>query len=431
MNAAGIVLRNGLLIDGSGPAPLGCVDVRIAEGLIQDVGSSVATAPGAVEIELDGRAVMPGLIDCHVHANILEDDLRQLSDVPASLTAIRAARVLFDMLQRGFTSVRDAGGADWGLKAAIEQGHAAGPRLFIAGHALSQTGGHGDYRRRTESDPEPCSCATALRSIARVADGEDEVRRAVRDELRQGADQIKIMASSGLSGFHEKRSAREYSPGEIRAAVEEAEARGSYVMAHAYTVDAVEQALDCGVRTIEHGNLIDARIAAKIADKGAFLVPTLVTYCVPASGPGAAPDEKTARMFEDMLRAGQEAVRLCREAGVEIGFGTDLFGSLHSEQGREFLLRREVQPAHEIIDSATRVNARILQREGRLGVIAPGAVADVIAVDGNPLDDIALLADGSAVSLVIKDGRIFKNKTRKDGAGTMNSHFQGVQRHDC
>lgn len=411
------VLRNGILVDGTGPAPFGPVDVLIADGTILEVGPCGMEVQRAREIDLAGRTIMPGLIDCHVHANVLEDNLQHLGDIPASLTAIRAARVLANMLDRGFTTVRDAGGADWGLKAAIEQGHTPGPRLFIAGHAISQTGGHGDYRTRMDTAPAPCNCATALRSIARIADGIDAVRKAVREELRQGADQIKIMASSGLSGFHEKLGAREYSPGEMRAAVEEAQARGSYVMAHAYTVDAVEQALDCGVRTIEHGNLIDARIARKIVEAGAFLVPTLVTYWVPESGPGAAPDEASARMFAQMLRAGQEAVALAREAGVQMGFGTDLFGSLHGEQGREFRLRGEVQPAHEIIDSATRINARILQQEGKLGVIAPGAIADIIAVDGNPLDDIGLLADENAISLVIKDGQIFKNKI-ENAAGT-------------
>jgi len=402
MNSARVatVLRNGLFVDGSGPAPNGYVDVHVVDGIIRDVGDCGLSAPDALEIDLEGRAIMPGLIDCHIHTNVLEEDLSDLASIPPSLTAIRAAKVLSEMLDRGFTSVRDAGGADWGLKEAVARGHARGPRLFISGHAISQSGGHGDYRARTDTAHPGCNCETALRSIARIADGVDAVRRAVREELRLGADQIKIMASGGLSGFSDRLDAKEFSREELKAAVEEAQNRGTYVMAHAYSVGAVDQALDCGVRTIEHGNLLDARVASRMAADGAYLVPTLVTYW--------SPDPEIAARYDEILRAGQRAIELCRTAGVRIGFGTDLFGELHREQGREFLLRREVQPAHEVIASATSINASILQMEGKIGIIAPGAIADLIAVDGNPLNDISLIADSKTVSLVMKDGRVEK-----------------------
>ncbi len=404
-----LLLRNGLHIDGSGPEPGGSIDVLIEGDTIREVSERRITAAGAMEIDLNGRAVLPGLIDCHMHANIFADDLHSLGNYPASYAAARAANLLRDMLMRGFTTARDACGADWGLKQAIADGHMTGPRLFISGRALSQTGGHGDYRHRTEQEQASCSCASALRSMTRVVDGADAVRKAVREELRQGADQIKVMASGGLSGVNDRLHAKEFSAGELRAAVEEATARGSYVMAHAYTAAAIEHALQSGVRSIEHANLIDARVAARVAAAGAFVVPTLVTYWLPASGPGAATSPEMASVFRDMLEAGVRAVGICHAAGVQLGFGTDLFGSLHHEQGREFLLRREAQPAHEIIHSATRVNARILQQEGRLGVIAPGAQADVIVVNGNPLANIALLTNPANIGLIVKAGTIYKN----------------------
>jgi imidazolonepropionase-like amidohydrolase len=403
-----MLLRNGLHVDGSGPDPVGIVDVLIEGARIREVSDRPIVDPGARQIDLGGRSIMPGLIDCHVHATIFETELQQLVLAPPSLTAIRAAGVLRGMLERGFTSVRDAAGADWGLKAAVEQGHVAGPRLFISGRAISQTGGHGDFRRRTEG--ELCGCSNALRLLSRISDGCDEVRHSVREELRQGADQIKIMASGGLSAPHDRLQSREFSLDEIKTAVEEADARGTYVMAHAYTADAIRHALQGGVRSIEHGNLIDSDTAAIAAAKGAFVVPTLVTYWLPADAAPEAAAPWLAAALRDLLENGLEAIGICKQAGVALGFGTDLFGDMHERQNHEFLIRREVQPAHEIIASATRVNAEILQQRNQLGALIPGALADILVVDGNPLQDISLLArPAESLALIMKDGIVFKN----------------------
>lgn len=396
-------LRRGVLVDGSGPDPIGVVDILIEKNIIREVSTEPLSSVNANVIDLSGKVVLPGLIDAHVHAHIFDNNLVNLKKYPPSYTALQGAKVLGDMLRRGFTTVRDAGGADWGLKQAIEEGLVAGPRLLIAGHALSQTGGHGDYRDRTDTSLPSCNCSTALASVARVVDGAECMRRAVREEIRKGADHIKVMASGGLSGFYEKLDAVEFSGDELLAAVYEAQARGTYVMAHAYTPTSIEHAIKAGVRSIEHGNLIDARVAALAARSGTYIVPTLSTFWLP--------DEKKATVtnsaaLKSMLEKGLEAVATCVNAGVLLGFGSDLMGQFQTEQAREFQLRREVQPAYQVIDSATRINARLLKKEGQLGVIKAGALADLIVVEGDPLRDISILGRPEKLYLSMKNGKV-------------------------
>ena len=259
------------------------------------------------------------------------------------------------------------------LQAPVAAGriHIAGPRMFISGRALTQTGGHGDFRRRTDGSL-PCSCGNALHFTTRIADGIDEVRRATRDELRKGADQIKVMVSGGVVSPNDPLEACQYSSEEIRAIVDEAEAAGTYVLAHAYTAEAVTHAVRAGVRSLEHANLIDAEAARLVAAAGAFVVPTLVTYeALERLGKQLG---LTPAMLEKLARVrsfGLDSLEVCKEAGVRLGFGTDLLGETHDEQSREFLIRSEIQPAHEVIASATRINAEILQREDELGVVPP------------------------------------------------------------
>jgi imidazolonepropionase-like amidohydrolase len=408
-NTKPVIFRNGLLVDGSRPEPIGPIDVLVEDGRISAVSNKSLTADDAVEYDISGKAIMPGLIDCHMHPFLTDMNLMRLEETPVSLVTAQASVVLNRLLDRGFTSIRDAAGGDWGLKQAVDDGLIAGPRLFISGRALSQTGGHGDFRRRTD-DSIACSCSSALHLTSRIADGVDEVRHAVRDELRKGADQIKIMVSGGVSSPHDPLEGCQFSVDEIEAAVDEATRAGTYVLAHAYSADAITRALHAGVRTIEHANLIDEEAAALAAKKGAFVVPTLVAY------EAGARHAKDAGYSEEMLsklkrvrEAGLRSLELCKSAGVSMGFGTDIIGDqeLHTQ---EFLLRAQVLPAHEIIASATRVGAEILRREGELGVITPGARADVLVVDGNPLNDIGLLAGhGEQLRAIMKDGQFHKN----------------------
>jgi imidazolonepropionase-like amidohydrolase len=335
-----------------------------------------------------------------------------MSRMPVTLISIQAAKIMEEMLLRGFTTVRDAGGADWGLAQAVERGFVRGPRLFYAGRTLSQTGGHGDFRPRDDS-VELCACQIYTSGFSHVADGVPAVRKAAREELRRGASQIKIMASGGVASPTDPVWNVQYSREEMSAIVEEAAGWRTYAMAHAYTPEAVTRAVDAGVRTIEHGNLIDDATAARMAEAGAYLVPTLVTYfALDELGRDLGFPEISQRKIKDVLDAGLSSVEKAKRAGVVMGFGTDLLGETHEQQNREFAIRSEVLTAAEIIHSATRANAEILQREDELGVIAPGAFADILLVDGNPLEDISLLArPHETLSLIMARGLIVTDRS--------------------
>lgn len=412
-NAARLILRNGQLLDLNKGELLGGLEVVIEGGRI----SAVRPQNDAVEavaqvIDLNGRTLMPGLIDCHVHVLASNANLGMNALQPNAIIMYRALPILEAMLNRGFTTVRDAGGADWALARSIALGLVPGPRIFAAGKALSQTGGHGDMRARGELLlSEPCSCCFRAGAIARVVDGVDNVRLAVREELQQGANQIKIMASGGVSSPTDPIANTQYSEAEIRAIVDEAEAANTYVMAHAYTARAIRRAIECGVRTIEHGNLVDADTAKLMAEKGAFAVPTQVTYEMLAKHGAEAglPPDSVAKI-EDVRLAGRNALKLFAEAGVEMGYGSDLLGDMHQYQSHELQIRAEVLGNLAALRSATTVAAKILQREGQLGCIAEGAIADLLVVDGNPLESIdCLVGQGENLAMIIQEGSIKKN----------------------
>ncbi|MFA5488906.1 MAG: amidohydrolase family protein [Candidimonas sp.] len=404
-----IVLDNCTLIDAQHPEPRPGMQIVIESGLIKEVTSEPVKSAGARRIDVGGRSVLPGLIDCHNHICLSEVSTRRLDAVPLTLMTARAVPVLKATLDRGFTTLRDAGGADWGIRTAIEDGLIPGPRLFIAGQALSQTGGHGDFRHRTEK-ALTCPCESAMRFTKYIADGVPEVQRATRELLRQGADQIKVMVSGGVASLNDPIDATQYSADELRAIVAEAGAWKTYVMAHAYTPEAITHAIRSGVRTIEHANLVDAAAARLIHDNDAFAVPTLVTYDrLAAHGKDYGFPEVSMRKLARVLEAGLQAMDILKQAGVKIGFGTDLLGDLRRYQSREFVIRAEVLTPYEIICQATRVNAEILNRTNQLGVIAAGATADLIVVDGDPLRDISLLdGQGEHIPLVMKDGVVHK-----------------------
>jgi imidazolonepropionase-like amidohydrolase len=390
--------------------------VLVEDGLVKEVSDRPLAAAGARVIELHGRTLMPGLIDLHVHVLATQLDLAAQVSLPDALVTMRAVPILAAMLRRGFTTVRDAGGAGYGLKCAVAEGTVDGPRLFISGHALSQTGGHGDTRARSDSLRPACGCFRAG-ALSRVADGVDEVRRAVREELQMGADQIKIMASGGIASPTDPIAAWGYADDEVRAIVHEATARQTYVMAHAYTAEAIERVVRLGVRTIEHGNLVDERVAALMAAHGAFMVPTLVTYEALANeGVSLGLPPESVAKIDAVRSAGLQALQTCRRAGVSIGFGTDLLGASQRLQCEEFRIRAEVQPPIEVIRSATVVAAQVLQMEGRVGRLVPGAYADLLVVDGNPLADLACLwadgGQGARLSMVMKEGRVFHDRLR-------------------
>ena len=378
---------------------------------VRETSDKPIKAAGAEVIDCGGRTLMPGLIDSHVHVILSEVNFRYLEAVPLTLMTARAARLMLAMLDRGFTSVRDTGGADWGLKTAVEQGSLAGPRLFIAGAAIGPTGGHSDPRRRTDFSPQ-CHCCNAMRFGLRVSDGVAEVRKETREQMRLGADHVKIMMSGGVASPYDPLDSLQFSPQEVAAAVEEAHAFGRYVCAHAYTPEAITRAAHAGVRTIEHGNLIDEASAKLMADKGMFLIANLVTYY--AMRERAAELGMTGDMLAKndlVIDGGLRSLEICRRAGVPVAYGTDLLGALQVEQSREFVIRSEVMSPIEIIRAATTIGARILRQEGKLGTLKSGAYADLLLIDGDPLKNLGLFQEqGKHLAAIMKGGKFHKNK---------------------
>jgi imidazolonepropionase-like amidohydrolase len=385
--------------------------VTIEGNTIVSVDDRRPSSDSAERIDLAGRCLLPGLIDAHFHATLTDTNPANLRDVPTTLMTARAANLLRGALERGFTTVRDMGGADWGLRSAVAEGSIVGPRVYIAGRALSQTGGHGDLRRRTDIESF-CSCSAALSFMSVVADGKPGVQVATREQLRQGVDHIKVFLSGGVVSPTDPLASAQYTDEELEAIVYEARSWGTYVAAHAYTAAAITRAAKAGVRTIEHGNLIDAPAAKLLADRQGYLVPTLVTYEVMRrEAPQAKLPAFSVTKLETVLAAGLESIRIALGAGVKLGFGTDLLGEFHAYQSEELQIRARVQEPRAVLASATRVNAEILGQAGRLGIIAPGALADLIAVEGNPLEDLSLLQNqGRHLALIVKNGAVFKRK---------------------
>jgi imidazolonepropionase-like amidohydrolase len=405
------LFKNANLLDPDFPELREGMHVLVEDGAIKEVSDRPISAQSARAIDVRGRTLMPGLIDLHAHVMATQLNLSTQGMLPDALVMMRAVPIMAAMLRRGFTTVRDAGGAGWGLKCAVEEGTLVGPRLFISGRAISQTGGHGDPRPRSDHlrPMSFCGCCFRAGDIGRVADGIDEVRKAVRQELQMGADQIKIMASGGVASPTDPIASFGYSEDEIRAIVAEARGRQTYVLAHAYTAEAISRAVKCGVRTIEHGNLIDDDAAAVMATHGAYVVPTLVTYEALANEGadyGLPPD--SVAKIATVRTAGLHSLEIYKRAGVKMGYGSDLLGPSQRLQSDEFRLRAQVLTPHEVIQSATSVAAEVLRMENRLGRITAGAIADVLVVDGNPYKDVScLLGQGDHIPLVMKDGKIF------------------------
>ena len=404
-----IIFANCAVLDGTRKERRGDHHVLVEGNRIREVSDAPIKSGTARTIDLKGRTLMPGLIDAHVHVLAVDLPLDRLSDRPVTLLTLQAAKVLEGMLQRGFTTIRDAGGADGGLAEAVEEGLVHGPRIFPSGMALSQTGGHGDVRPRTQS-VETCACCAGGLAGSRIADGVAECRRAARDELRKGATQIKILASGGVASPYDPIWNLQYSEEEVRAIVEEARAWRTYVLAHAYSPEAIRRSIEFGVRSIEHGNLIDRATAEHVAGADAFVVPTLATYdALHRFGRELGFTETNMAKLAEVREAGLGSLEILQRAGVKIGWGTDLLGPMHRHQSREFIIRAEAMAPFDIIRSATLVNAELLNRAGDLGVVAPGARADLIAVDGDPLTDISLLdGQGEHLTQIMKDGVFYK-----------------------
>ncbi|MFT4294208.1 MAG: amidohydrolase family protein [Micropruina sp.] len=401
MNPGDLIVRNATWLDiEAGDYCEG--DLEIRDGRFVDVDAQPSVSD-VREIDAAGAYVLPGLIDCHVHVTAHTADLPALGTDSPNYVAMHTARLMGDMLDRGFTTVRDVAGADYGLHDAQVEGLLRGPRLFFGGKALSQTGGHADPRGRGESYVD--SSATCSH-IGRVVDGVDAVRAAARDELRKGAHHIKIMAGGGVASPTDRIDSTQFSLDEITAVVEEAEAANRYVAAHAYTGRAINRALRAGVRSIEHGNLMDDESVALFLEHDAFVTMNLVTYwALMEEGREFGLSQENWEKVSVVLDGGMTALERAYRGGVNLCYGTDLLGGMHRHQSREFALRAEVVPIIDIIRSATSTAARLIQREGELGVIAPGAFGDLIVLDRDPLRDVSVLADARP-SQVIQAGKV-------------------------
>jgi imidazolonepropionase-like amidohydrolase len=409
----GTIIRNARLLDTEAGELRPGASLRVEGERIVEVGEDGRELRGGADVDVidaGGRVLMPGLIDAHVHAALTTVDLAAMVRRSPSWVAIETKFILEGMLRRGFTTVRDAGGLDTGISSALERGLIKGPRVFRSGRVISQTGGHGDLEPASHH-PQLCACAIRTTAFSHIADGADAVRRAVREELKAGAHHIKIMAGGGVATPYDPIDMVQYTADEMRAAAEEAQARRTYVSAHAYIPESINRAGTAGVRTIEHGNLIDEAAARVMAERGAYLVPTLVTYDQIAElGKSLKFPEESLRKLGDVLDRGLEAVDIALRAGVKVGFGTDLLGETHPAQSKEFLLRAKAQSNADVLRAATIINAEIVQQAGKLGVLAPGAFADLLLVDGNPLDDLAVLTgQGERLALIMRSGTVYKS----------------------
>jgi imidazolonepropionase-like amidohydrolase len=384
------------------------LSVVVEDGKIAEVGPGLSGPDHALTLDVRGKTVMPGLIDAHTHPAIVDDHF-QMAEWPPTYVAARAGRVLEGMLARGFTTIRDVGLGDVGLARAVEEGYFTGPRMRYGGKQLTQTGGAGDWRRPSQRVYDDNYFAPTLGVIC---DGVPEVRRAVREEVRRGAHHIKVYLSGAVDAASDRVDSTQFSLEELRAIVEEAEAANIYVTGHAYTSRAINRGLECGVRCIEHGNLMDSSSIPLFQKYGAFYVPTIVTYhCLRRKARAGLLPKDIAAKNEQVIAGAIDALALAHEAGLPIVYGTDLFADTFGHQLEEFIIRSEVQPAADLIRSATSTAARLLRMEGQVGAVVPGAFADLLVIDGNPLQDIRVLTTPEqTLKLIMKEGQIYKNQ---------------------
>ena len=408
--ANAIVLHNGTVIDCTGADPREGTSLLVEERLITKVAPAKGFRPprGATVIDVSGRTVLPGLSDAHVHLGSTDLGPEVMLSQPLAVWAMKIRQIIEDALDAGFTTVRDAGGIDGGFAQAVAEGHIRGPRILPSGAMISQTGGHGDWRQRYQAHlGETIPGLTALPAIC---DGPDQVRHAAREQLRRGATQIKVMAAGGAMSPADELATTQLTVEEIAAAVQEGRAVGKITMAHTYSPQSISNALEAGVVSIEHGNFLDEETAARMKAKGAFLVPTITTYeLIDSLGAGFG---VPAFQLEKIRLAKQgcfDSLRVALAAGVEIGSGSDLLGPMQSFKTMELALKARVMGPMAALVSATRTNAELFGLADRIGTLEAGKWADVIVVNGDPLDNIEVLREAGNVSLVMKEGQVLKN----------------------
>lgn len=390
-------------------------NVLVKDNRIAAVSAAPIDAPEATAIDVGGRTLMPGLIDAHAHITGLSLTPKNIA-YPAAEIAITSANYLRNCLMDGYTTIREAGGADHATSRLLAEGHIVGPRLFYSGKALTQTGGGADFRTPDEAI-DPCGHVGPFSNMSVIADGTNEVRKAAREELRKGATQIKLFASGGVVFPAEGHATRyEFSEEELGAVVEEAAARGTYVMAHVYTDEGVRRCLKAGVRSIEHANFVNEETVAMMAECHAYYVPTFISLVQRVES--AAETHLPQTIVDNLKRTierGRQVYGWARQHKVPIGFGTDLWGpDAQKSQLREFEMRQGLDTPADILHSATTVNAELMMEKGALGTIAEGAYADLLIVEGNPLADLGVLMNPQKnLKFIMKDGAVYKDALAK------------------
>jgi imidazolonepropionase-like amidohydrolase len=414
------LFRDVRIFDGTDPGLSPASDVLVTGNLIERISEEpIEVEAGQVEvIDGGGRVLMPGLIDAHWHAFMAATPQPVLMTANPSYLTLLAAQQAEATLMRGFTTVRDLGGPVFGLKRAIDEGVIVGPRIYPSGAMISQTSGHGDFRFGFELPRQPGGplSYSEREEIAAIADSPDEVRLRAREQLRKGASQIKLMGGGGVSSPYNPIESTQFTEAEIRAAVEAAEDWGTYVTVHAYTPRAIRRAIDAGAKVIDHGQLIDDATARLLAERDIWWSLQPLTYDpdVFARMPPVS-QAKALEVFEGTARA----YELARKYGVRTAWGADiLFDPTAAARQGDYLamMTRWYTPA-EALKMATADNGELLALSGfinpypgRLGVVEEGALADLLLVDGNPLEDLGLVADPARAFVVImKDGVVHKN----------------------
>lgn len=404
-----ILIKNARIVDGSEDRPKDAIDIRLADGFVQEHGAALTPGDATLVIDAAEHFVMPGLIDAHVHVNALDVNLKANAAFPDPIVTVGAMNLMRGMLMRGFTTVRDLGGATGAFRQAMEAAPIALPRLNICGKALSQTGGHCDQRGPLDRSPTD-GYQDRLGAMGVICDGVSEVRRSAREQFRSGADFLKVMANGGVSSPSDPIHFLGFSREELIAMVEEANNVGAYVAAHLYTDEAIRRAVECGARSLEHCNLITPETARLAAEAGCIACPTLITYeKLLSEGPSLGLPPASVAKINDVRLKGLESLSVMAEAGLPMAYGSDLLGGMQPHQSGEFELRAKVLPTQTVIRAACGVAAGLLNRESDIGTLEPGAFADVLLVERNPLEDISTLSgQGEGIALIVKAGDIVK-----------------------
>lgn len=404
-----VIFKDATLLDCTGAEPVYPATVVVENEQIREISTgSVTSAPqGAEVVDCRGYTLMPGLIDAHIHINMFDGDATDQTrrNLP-STNVIKCLGVMADTLLQGFTSVMDACGADAGYKHAQMQGLIPGPRMQVCGHSISQTGGHADMRLPTDvREPYPYYFNMGV-----IADGVDAVRRAAREELRMGAEYIKIMAAGGCASPADEPDTVQYSPEELRALVDAADSVGTYCIAHCYSSRSIRRCIEAGVKRIEHGNFMDAETARLMAKTATLYVPTMATYDIMARrGAEFGIPSFFLRKMKLADERAQEALSYAVEAGVVIGSGSDMVGPGQPYKANELALKSRVMGPMGAILSATKVNAEIMKVIGRVGTVETGKLADLLVIEGNPLDDVAVFQNRDKIRAIMQGGKFVKH----------------------